>query len=356
MAVKQLKVLLAAGLLLAFAATANATGYVEVLSGAQTTGGNTELTTTRMSVCEGTTTYHFLADNTSPQDLAMNKVSGVGTSPVTSTITTLASWTVDVGAPAGSRVFTGYGMEIVGDSIQIIDSSNDAIYRVNKSTGAVSVYVAKSVIDLEAGASAEVNNWNGVSPTGEAVFYEGASDSIMITSGAGSITTLVSSAQLAAAQSGTTSISSGLTYDGSGNLYWGENTTDKLYMRASDGTIGAVLDADDLDDFIGTNVSFSGDVYYAPDGFIYFRAGTSNYQSVLRFDPADADPASTLETFLSNADLVNGPAASAFVLGMSWYNGNLAWTTSDTPYYAVPEPASLALMAFGGLALLRRRR
>ena len=266
------KILLAVLLTGAVAATVSATSYQEVLTADQVHGGNPDLTTTRMAVCEGTTTYHFVADNLSPKDLAMNKVTGVGTSPTTSTLTTLASWTADVGAPANDRVFTGYGMAIVGDSIQIIDGSNDAIYRVDKITGAVSVYCSKAAISAEiGGASPSVANWNGVSPTGEAVFYEMTSDSILITTGVDSITTLVTKAELSAAQGGDTTVDSGMTYDSAGNLYWGENTTDKLYKRdGTTGTITAVLEPADLIPLIGTSISFSGDVYCAPDGFIYF--------------------------------------------------------------------------------------
>jgi hypothetical protein len=357
MALNRFKLLLTVLAVATFAATASAISYVEVLSAAQTTGGNADLTTTRMAVIEGTTSYHFLADNVTPKDLAMNKVTGVGTSPSTATITDLASWTADVGAPASDRVFTGYGMAIVGDFIQIMDGSNDEVYRLNKNTGTVSRYVDNATISTAiGGGSPSVSNWNGVALNGEAVFYESTSDSILQTTGAGSIATLVTSAELGAAQGGDTTVDSGLTYDPLGNLYWGENTTDKIYRRDAGGTISAIIDSTALTPLIGSSISFSGDMYYAPDGWIYMRAGGSGFRSILRFDPGDVDPASTLETYLSESDLVNGPAGSAFVLGFSWYDGNLAWTTSNPAYYAVPEPGTLVLMALAGLAVVRRRR
>jgi hypothetical protein len=350
------KILWVALLSVFLAGTASATTYVEVLAPSQTQGGNSTLTIQRMAVCEGTTTYHFLAKTSSPADLAMTKVTGVGSSPVTSTLTTLASWTADIGAPSNNRVFTGFGMAIVGDSIQIVDTENDSVFRVDKNTGTVSVYAAKSAIQSFVGGTPDVQNWNGVSPTGEAVFYEGFSKSILQTNGAGVVTTLVSAAQLTGAQGATnTSINSGITYDGAGNVYWGENNSDKVYKRAPDGTITAVLGPTELTPLIGSNISFTGDMFYAPNGWIYMRAGTSTYQSVLKFDPSN--PAGTVQTFLSNADLLGGPAASASILGMSWYNGNLGFTTTTTAYYAaIPEPATLALLGLGGLLVARRRR
>jgi hypothetical protein len=107
-------------------------------------------------------------------------------------------------------------------------------------------------------------------------------------------------------------------------------------------------------------VSFK-DIFAAPDGLIYFNDNTSH--SILRFSPAN--PASSLATFLTEAELVGGPMASNNPVCLSWYdpdgagplNGGLTFHTFSTKglYWAqVPEPAGLLLLGLGTL-LLRRR-
>ncbi len=48
-------------------------------------------------------------------------------------------------------------------------------------------------------------------------------------------------------------------------------------------------------------------------------------------------------------------APTAFLSG-SWGGGPVGWADNIAVYDAVPEPASMSLLALGGLALLRRRR
>ena len=255
----------------------------------------------------------------------------IGGSPATSSLSTLATWSADVGAPDSDRIFTGYGSAVVGNLLQIVNSNNGAgegVLRVNTTTGVVSTYLSEADITAVTGqANPDIQNWSGVSPTGEAVFYEGADDIVMQTTGAGSVVTLITTAELIAAQ-GDSAISSGFTYDGSDNLYWGNNTSDAIYQRASNGTISEIISQADLDAVVGAGSnSFSGDMFFAPDGLIYFRFGAvpppGRSCRSIRWPPTPSldldDP--------DRAELRGGPAAD-FRGPMSWYDGNLTFTTS----------------------------
>jgi hypothetical protein len=257
-----------------------------------------------------------------------------------------------------SSIISFYGFGDVGTHLQFGDTGSDQIYRASKATAdTLSIYAAQAdIMAATGGTSVQLLASSAVSGT-EQVFYEGSTDQILMTAGANTVNVLVDTAALQNAQ-GNTSVS-GLGPAANGDLYWGNNTSDDMFMRKADGTITQVLTTTDITSVTsGTTAGFR-DVLAAPDGYVYFYE--TGADSILRFDPAAA--ATTLEIFLSEQQLLDGPAGSDGVYELEWYVsgadsvGVLGFNIFQTHgFYIVPEPAGLCLLALGGLAVLRRRR
>jgi hypothetical protein len=345
---------LAAALLGFGASAASAVTYEQIISGAALNPDPATWTSTSgtFTVVDVDTAYAHFARTNAPAQFVINRISDFGAANNVTPITTLASWTGNVGAPTSSRIFGGYGTELVGNYIQIPDTSSGQVYRVNKNTGEVSVYVSNDAIKTATGAAtASITTYSGISNTGETIFYDGVSQQLLQTN-AGSVEIVVSAADLAGKAP-----NSGLAYDADGNLYWGASSAG-LFKRTPDGTITELLSQAQLLSVVGPGgTTWGGDVFYAPNGLIYLRYGSNgNNASIVSFDPLD--PVASLSVVIGRDDLVNGPGGSAAVGPMQWYNGNLGWTLVGSPsgFYALPEPASLGLLALGSIAMLRRRK
>jgi hypothetical protein len=315
--------------------------YVEVFTNAQLDNGNGDVSL-RSAVADGTTVY-ALSGDFSPVDLLLTKVTSGGTTvlaDLASTQTTVPSQTDDP--------FPGFGMGVVGNAVQIIDSASDAVYRYDTTSGTASLFVSSAQIAAATGeASASVRNNSGTTTTGDAVFLEDISGDIMIATAPGIVSTLIDSALLPG-------ISTGITADTAGNYYWGDGATDTVYKF--DGlAVTPVISPLDFGP-VGSAIGMDGDFFFAPDGLIYFRSRINGDRGIQSFDPDAIDPGSTLTTVLSATELSDGPFGSTFVNEITWYDGNLAFSGfGSSGFYAIPEPAGVALLA-AGVAVLGLRR
>jgi hypothetical protein len=305
-------------------------------------------------VLDGSTSYHQLGTGSNTR---ITKVVGFDTgSPVATELMSQGAWFAATGA---STLTSFYGFGQVGDHLQFGDSSTDAIWRVHKDTGAISSYVSYDTILAHQQLTYPLQDEVGlltpkaVTPTGEMVFYEKEADELLISIGEQSLETLVTVDELNALM-GNTSISGGLGYDNYGSLYWGSNTSDGMYKRASDGTLSQVLTQADIIAVTGkTSAGFRAIEGVSPDNRVYFYE--TGADGILSFDPAD--PAGTLNIALSEAELESAPGGSDSVYELGFYDGLLTYNNNgERAVYVIPEPACLALLALGSLAVMRRRR
>ena len=252
--------------------------------------------------------------------------------------------TFEVVGSNGARVTTA------GD-LRFINFFDNSYYSVNTATGDVSVVTPSSAFDEFIGGQARIVAAYEALADGSALVYEtsGSTDSILAVSSSGVISTAISNFDLVSAAGGTSI--GGIGFDGSSILV-GSNSNDSL-LAFSNGISSVVLDTatiESLTDDIDGRVGF-GDIFYAPDGRVYFYESDSDY--IMSYDPAN--PSESLSVVISESELGEGPG-SDIVGQLSWYQGNLSWTDQSDGFFRIPEPSTAGLLLISVPLLIRRRR
>lgn len=294
---------------------------------------------------------------------AITKVSDLSGTKTSSVLTPQSSISAVNGGATFLSGSTGFGFR-APDSIQFADSGSAGIYRVDASTGAISSYVSSGDINTALGiTNTQILGVHGNISTGEYAFYQARNGSraLMATTGPGSVSTLLDSTALTALN-GSDQLAGGIASIGNSVFFsTGSSGTRNLYAYSlSMNTAALVFTETQIAALNSNGTAFSlSEIFAAPDGLVYLRNAQS--RDIFSFDPDDA--AASLKLVISRDELETGPANTANVTHLDWYDGNLAFAVTSTAggaeagVFAIPEPSVLILstLIVPGF-LLRRRR
>lgn len=288
---------------------------------------------------ETDTAYNFLTILYNGDNGRITKTTNVSGSPSTTELVSTAAW---FAASFTSQLYAGSGAGLVEDAgdpniqyLQFAEVGSDAIWRVRISDGVIIEYVSKSAIMAYTGESTVKVLSSHTAYGGEHYFYDGQSNGILKTTGPNSVVTFVSAAQIDATTGYTGSdVKGGLTFDGNGLLIFSSNGDPNgdgngLYRwDPNTGTGTQLLSKAQLIAAASvplTKFTFN-DIYYAPDGWVYMNENTAD--DIIKFNPDAPNPADTLTTVLTGAEIAAGPIGAADAAGQfQWYDGGIAWHT-----------------------------
>ena len=334
-------------LTLAIATACNAASYIQKYTFAEL-AGDVSAASLFATIYDGENLYCQLFGN--GNDNKYSGITKVGPDGEVTTLVGSADWISQTGS---IKMSTFYYFSECGDSLYFAENSTKQAYRVNKNTGEISVIAStSSIFDMVMydGLTSITLASPGDVSNGDFYFYESRSDNVLV-AGAGGLRIGVSNAQLVDL-AGNSAISGGMTSDGAGNLFWYSSDSGSIYKWDTANSTGQeLLSSDDFIQLKGDGRLSAGDIYFAPDGKMYFFDRNSG---IMTFDPDDAS--STLSLLMTTDELIAGPAASKNIYGFTWYEGNLAFSEMNEGFFVVPEPGILSLLGMGALTMYRRRR
>lgn len=292
----------------------------------------------------------------------ITRTTQVGGSWVTTEVSSDAQWDAVSGSATSSDLMY-YGFGFSGpDTLQAAATSTDSVWQFNSLAGTPTEVVSSTDITTLTGqTSALISTNQTIDPNGRHVFYEGRSDSVLRTTGnaAAPVEILISDTQLTTATGGDVLLG-GFAYDPAGRLIFGSGSDDGIWAYdESDSSFEQLISAADLAAVtpdVGSIVY--RDIFYAPDGRVYFNENLSD--DIFAFSLADA---SDLQIVLTKEQLINGAMGSELIGQLTWYDGNLAWASGNASstsgivqgVYTIPEPGVASLLAATTLGLLGRR-
>jgi hypothetical protein len=276
--------------------------------------------------------------------------------PMTTLLVSNAQWKAFTGGGQYDTILPGERMRVVGGQLQFLDGATDAVYRVDVTTGALSVLVSNAQIQAHTGlTSARLIGATAFSPDGDMVMYDEDSKAVLMVDAAGALSTLISNTDFQTLYSAApvSNVSGGMTFDRSGNLYWAlsyhgsaPTISGSIYQRqASDGTLSLVVAQSDIWSVTGKvgNVAFN-DIFCAPDGNVYFYDRRGDVDSILYFHPSD--PVGSLTVFLTEAEIQAGPIGYVEINidALNAYGNQLTWHHFD----ALSDVYASELAGFAG--------
>ncbi|QDT68673.1 hypothetical protein MalM25_15970 [Planctomycetes bacterium MalM25] len=331
------------------APTAFSGTYYEVFSEAEASGSIASPFLDTVAV-KGGNAYAIVRDLTASDVGSVVKYDGSTFTEIMDTADWLgAGATTDIGGFLGAAVID----RGLGDQVRFVNFFDNSIWEVDATTGTPVRVVSDASISVFTGGSVNLSASNSMLSDGTAIVYDGVSDSVLQITPGGFVFNQISSAELTALTGSDILSGTGFALVGT-DIYFGSNLSDSLYAWDIISDTGSlVLDtaalealSDDIDGRVGID-----DIYYAPDGLVYFYEDDADY--IYSFDPAD--PAGTLSVVLTEQQLNDGPGTDA-VAQFAWWNGNLAWTDQRDGFYAIPEPSTALLGAIALVGFAARRR
>lgn len=344
MSTKNILQLLAITLIASLPTRAQAIGYLEIFNAADAANGEAATTFFETVASDGTTAYSFLRDTSAADVGGVTAFNGAF-----STVSTPADW-----AATGSTfdLAAGNGVGVVGNVLRFVSFFDNNVYEVDLGTGAVTEVVAAATIDAASGVSSNLSAVFETQSDGTIYSIESQSDQLLVVSPGNSVSVEINTADLATLLGGTSV--GGIGVDGT-TILLGSNGNDELVAWDTVANTGSVVlttaQIEAVTDDVDGRAGF-GDIFKAPDGLVYFYESDSDY--LLSYDPAD--PVGTLTAVVSEAEFVAGPGSDT-INQLSYFNGRISWTDTNTGYYQViPEPTSFALASLGILAIAVRSR
>jgi len=141
---------------------------------------------------EGDTAYLTFSSGAESQIVRIDNLHGT---QVRTQLVSGTQWTTVTGA---SLINGAYGLGIVGEYLEMADSSSRGVWRINKQTGAIEVYVSYARLkELTGKPDAVLTSANAVNPAdGEMTYFEARTRSFIVTGGSNVATYLITALEL----------------------------------------------------------------------------------------------------------------------------------------------------------------